>query len=296
MKTTILRSAKSSDSYSTKPFFNKNKKGSFLSNSIKNENPFFTSSKVQAKLKNKNSNLENKEGKETNTMNITQRTPSYPLIQRKFAGTDGKKVDMHEKAGKILITSKNASSDLTELIKLVNESGSKTAVIQVLKASNNLSNIHVKIESKEIDNNLYGLHQAHDNKGKALNWDRKKGDFDGIPEYVGGENGKNVYKEATITIFKGNLKKDGGNESSHKSAGVRLTLEQLIAGTFSHETGHNTDKEFIGDLRKRREGKENEGIDPHKNIKPLDDQVYKEIGEYERSKNDKKEDAKEEVK
>ena len=207
---------------------------------------------------------------------------SRPTIHRKFKGTDGKKVKMTNKAGKIAFTSKNASADLIELIRLVNASGSKTAVGQIMKASNNESMINVRIETKPIANNLYGLHQAHDKSGKALKWDSKKGDFVGVPEYVGGKSGTRVYKEATITIFKGNLEKGGGNASSHKSAGVKLTLEQLIAGTFAHETGHNTDEEFIEDLYKRRSGKKNKGLDAHQNINPLDHKVYGEIGGHER--------------
>jgi len=211
---------------------------------------------------------------------VSTATPS--IIHRKFKGTDGKKVEMTKKAGRIEITSKNAPTDLMELIRLINASGSTTAVGLIMKASNNESMINVRIEDKPVPNNLYGLHQAHDKSGKPLKWDSKKGDFVGVPEYVGGKSGTKVYKEATITIFKGNLEKGGGNASSHKSAGLTLTLEQLVAGTFAHEVGHNVDEEFIEDLRKRREGEKNKGLDAHTNINPIDQKVYGEIGAHER--------------
>lgn len=209
-------------------------------------------------------------------------TATPPTIHRKFKGTDGQKVEMTKKAGRIVITSKNAPFDLKELIRLVNASGSTTAIGLIIKAGNNESMINVRIEEKPVPNKLYGLHQAHDKSGKPLKWDSTKGDFVGVPEYVGGKSGTRGYKEATVTIFKGNLEKGGGNVSSHTSAGLTLTLEQLVAGTFAHEVGHNVDEEFIEDLRKRREGKTNKGLDAHTNISPIDQKVYGEIGAHER--------------
>lgn len=119
---------------------------------------------------------------------------------------------------------------------------------------------------------LLGLHQAHDENGNTLEWDSDKGDFNGTPAYVEGEEG--VYKEATVTIFKGNIEDSGGNGNYF---GFNISIGQEIASTFQHEAHHDTDKEFIQDLRNKREGKPNKGIDPHQNISPQDRKVYIEM-------------------
>ena len=219
-------------------------------------------------------------------------SPNAPAIQREFVGTDKKKVEMEKKDGKIVFKGKNVPADLKALVDTINASGSSTAVDQVLKTSKNKSKIHVKIEDKVIDNNKYGTHKAHDSKGKPLNWDNEKNDFDGKPAYV--EEG--VYKEATIIIYKGNLIAGGGNKEDHEAAGVKLTLEQLIAGVFAHETAHNTDKEFISDLRNRREGKPDKDIDAHDNITPLEQKIYGEIGAHQKEQDKKKKKAEEKKK
>jgi len=56
-----------------------------------------------------------------------------------------------------------------------------------------------------------------------------------------------------------------------------MTLEESVASTFSHELNHNTDLEFIIDLRNRREGKSSQNIDPHQNITPQEEQVWNEL-------------------
>lgn len=197
---------------------------------------------------------------------------------RYFVDDNGKKVNVSLKAGQIVL-GKNASRDLRELVNDVNSSGSKTAIRQIIKVGNNRTKVHVRIETEVQDKpgqlgyGLYGLHQAHDESGKALKWDTKKGDFNGIPAYVKDEKG--VYKEATITVFKGNLEMSGGNGTSYGWVGI--TMAQEIANTFQHETNHDTDKEFIEDLRNRREGKPNKGIGPHDNINDQEQKVYEEM-------------------
>jgi hypothetical protein len=196
---------------------------------------------------------------------------------RYYVGTDGKAVTLTLVDGRIHL-SDNASADLIELINGTNESGSETAIGQIMETSKNKSKIHVKIE-KEVHSRpgqkgykLLGLHQAHDNDGNVLNWNREKKDFDGTPAYVEGEDG--VYSEATITIFKGNIEKTKGNGWYYNAD---VTVSQEMANTFQHESNHNTDKEFIQDLRNRRDGKPNKGIDPHDNILPQEKNVYQEM-------------------
>ena len=123
----------------------------------------------------------------------------------------------------------------------------------------------------------YGVHQAHDAEGNILEWDSGKDDFDGAPAYVEGEEG--VYKEATITIFRGNIQAsctEAGCGNS-KGIGVKLSAEESMAGTFSHESHHNTNKEFIQDLKNRREGKPDKNIGAHDNIRPKKHKVWKEM-------------------
>jgi RHS repeat-associated protein len=200
----------------------------------------------------------------------------------KFVGTDGKKVKLRRRKGQIVIKSKNASADLQKAIRLVNASGSKTAIKTVMKASRNSTKITVKIESRVIANDLYGNHGPADRNGVTLSWNDQTNDFNGRPVYRRGLFGlfrRGVYKAATITIYEGNLREQGGNEDDHETAGRRLTLDELVASTFVHEVGHDTDRKFIRDLRNRRDGRPDKGIGPHDNIDPLDRKVLKEIGQ-----------------
>jgi len=204
-----------------------------------------------------------------------------------YVGTDDKPVKLKRSlwTGKLKIRGNNASDDLKELVSAVNASGSKTAIMQIMNAGRNETKIHVKVEMEvheepgQLGYGLLGLHQAHDENGKALNWDRAKGDFDGTPAYIEGKPG--VYKEATITIFKGNIEERGGNG---QFKGFDVTIQQEIANTFQHESNHDTDKEFIEDLKNKREGKPNEGIDPHKNITPQENKVYQEMHDHNKKK------------
>ena len=196
---------------------------------------------------------------------------------RYFVGTNGKRVRIRRRRDGTLRLGRNASSDLRSLVNSINSSGSKTAVAQILKTGKNKSRVHVKIENEVHDTpgqlgyGLLGAHRAHDADGNVLVWNSEKGDFVGTPAYVEGEDG--VYKEATITIFAANI---GKHESTLKEFFDR-TVEQETARVFQHETHHNTDKEFIQDLKNKREGRENKGIGPHDNVIPQDEKVIQEI-------------------
>jgi RHS repeat-associated protein len=200
---------------------------------------------------------------------------------RYFVGKDGKEVEMSTRKNGTIKVGKNATRDLKQLVRLINSSGSKTAIGQVMKVGQNESRINVKIDKKVQDNGLLGVHQAHDKDGNILKWDNKKNDFNGTPAYVEGKEG--VYKEATITIFAGNIKKDfketGGSNGEYYGFKT-ITEAQEVANTFQHETNHNTDKAFIQDLKNRREGKPNSGMDSHDNVHPQEQKVYQEMESY----------------
>lgn len=200
-----------------------------------------------------------------------------------YVGSDGKEVELLLKNG-IIKLGANATPELKKLVKMVNASGSKTAIGQIVKAGLNETKIHVKIEKEVHDQEgqkgygLLGVHQAHDKDGKELVWNEKKNDFDGVPEYVEGKTG--VYKEATITIFEGNIKKefeDRGAANGQYWGFKTITEIQEMTATFQHETTHDTDTKFIQNLRDRREGKTKVKIDPHENVTPQERDVYQEM-------------------
>ena len=191
---------------------------------------------------------------------------------RYFVGINDKKVSFTLAKDGTIKLGKNASPLLKRLVASINSSGSKTAIAQIMKASQNETKIHTKIVKDKVNNGLLGLHQAHDKEGKPLKWDDKKGDFDGVPAYIEGKEG--VYKEATITVFEGNIEESGGNGSYY---GYDITISQEMANTFQHESNHDTDTEFIQDLKNKREGKTNKGVDSHDNIHPQEQKVYQEM-------------------
>lgn len=191
-----------------------------------------------------------------------------------YIGIDGLKVKISIKNGSLRV-GKNASSDLIYLVNKVNNSGSKEAINEVLKGGKNKTKIHVKVEAdvsiddpNKLGYGLLGLHQAHDKNGNALVWNASKEDWEGTPDYIAGEKG--VYSEATITIFKGNIESVGPNYEG-------ITTDQEIARVFQHEVHHDTDKEFISDLKNRREGKRTKFLDSHDNITPKDRNVVEQM-------------------
>lgn len=204
---------------------------------------------------------------------------------RYYVREDGERVEVSVNDDGQLVLGDNASADLIELVGHVNSSGSSDAINQIFDAGANDTKIHVKIETEVHDQpgqkgfGLLGVHQAHDKDGNILEWDSEKGDFNGVPAYVEGQEG--VYAEATITIFKGNIEDSGGNGQYY---GFDVTTDQEIANTFQHEANHDTDKEFIQNLRDRREGKTTKYVDPHQNIHPQEQRVYRQMQKKNRSK------------
>ncbi len=200
-----------------------------------------------------------------------------------FVGKDGQKVDIQLVGGKIVLGN-NATAQLVELVESVNTTGSETAINDVMEAGLNSSRIHVNIETEEHDQPgqlgylKVGLHQVHDKDGKILTWNSMDDVFEGMPAYVEGEEG--VYKEATITVFKGNIQSGG---RGHNNGFFNRTDVEEMAKVFRHENNHNTDKEAIKDMKGRLEGKHYRPVDTHKNVHPQDDKVNAEM-DFERIK------------
>ena len=199
---------------------------------------------------------------------------------RYYVGTNGKKVRFRMRKDGTIKIGRNASADLRRLVNAANSTGSSKALGHIMDVSRNKTKVHVKVVKEKVDNGLYGLHQAHDADGNALNWNSKKGDFDGTPAYVEGEEG--VYKEATITVFEGNIEEGGGNGKYYGYDDI--STEQEIGHTFGHESNHDSDSEFIQDLRNKRDGKPNKGIDAHDNIDDVG--MYKEIHQNNKKKDE----------
>lgn len=177
---------------------------------------------------------------------------------RYFVGVNGEKVNVtYNKQGHIVL-GKNASADLKRMANLINGAGSKTAMKQFGKLSENGTKINFKIEKEEVNNGLFGLHQAHDKDGKALNWVGKgtTGKFDGTPEYSTGKEGQLEYTEATITLFEGNL--DKGIGSLQQEYGDKnLTKDQGLVTVFTHEGEHDLNQGDMQAIKDRYEGKTN---------------------------------------
>jgi RHS repeat-associated protein len=129
---------------------------------------------------------------------------------RYFVDSKHQKVDVHvNKAGQIEV-GKNASADLKRMANLVNSSGSKFAVEGFNKLGNNETVINFKIETAPIKNDKLGLHQAHDKDG-PVKWEAGTGGtgkFEKMPDYIKGNDGKDKYREASITIYEGNFTPD----------------------------------------------------------------------------------------
>ena len=177
---------------------------------------------------------------------------------RYFVGKKGRTVEASlDKNGRIKL--KNATSDLKRMAKLINKSGSETTRNEFLAVAGNETKTNFRIEKRPVDNDLLGLHQAHDKNGKPLDWQKNTGGtgrFDGEPAYKPDQNGNQVYVEATITIFEGNIKDNLPNiQSFYRDS--QMTSDEAVVGTFTHETDHNTNQEAIDAIRDRQEGRPN---------------------------------------
>ncbi|WP_228452024.1 RHS repeat domain-containing protein [Chryseobacterium sp. G0186] len=174
------------------------------------------------------------------------RGPNY------FVGTDGKKVDANVVNGKIVLGS-NASKDLQRMASMTNDSGSSKAISQFMGVANNETKVNFQIKSGKVNNDLLGLHQAHDASGKALNWNDKTNTWNGKAEYIKDSNGNAVYKEATITIFEGNHTPDQV-DAANITAASNFTKADAMVVTNAHENEHDLNTEDISSIKGRSEG------------------------------------------
>ncbi|MCD9189175.1 MAG: hypothetical protein LUM44_22355 [Pyrinomonadaceae bacterium] len=195
-----------------------------------------------------------------------------------FVGANGKRVGFKiDDKGKIVL-GKNASADLVRMAKLINKAGSEIARAQFAESATNETKNHFKIVKGEKNNDLLGLHQAHDKNGKPLKWEagaEGTGKFDGQPAYIKDKDGNMVYKEVTITVFEGNIKNDIDNIRS-SYGDPKITSDEAMVGTFTHETDHNTNQEAIDAIRDRHEGRPND-LDVEKPAEEIEEQTYDEI-------------------
>ncbi len=204
------------------------------------------------------------------------------LDGRYFVDSKGQKVNISvNKAGQVVV-GKNASADLKRIANLVNQSGSKTAVEMFNKLGNNDTKINFKIETNPKPVPLLGLHQAHDKDGKALKWEANTGGtgkFEGKPEYIKDKNGNTAYKEASITLYEGNMnpvqvRAHGENYGGDGS----ITKDQAMVSIFTHEGYHDTDQKTIDAIKTRQEGGVN-NYDVETAAYKMNTQVLSEINE-----------------
>jgi RHS repeat-associated protein len=202
-----------------------------------------------------------------------------------FVGTNGKRVGFKiTDKGKIVL-GKNASADLVRMARLINKTGSETARTQFADAATNETKNHFKIEDKSQNNKndlgygLLGLHQAHDKNGKPLKWEAGAdgtGKFDGQPAYIKDKDGNMIYKEATITIFAGNIDKAELAEQQRINKDPALTKSEVAVGVFSHEVDHNTNQDAIDAIRDRQQGRPN-NLNVEEPAELVEKQVFEEI-------------------
>ena len=172
-----------------------------------------------------------------------------------FVGTDGKRVEYEIKDGKIVFTSNNPSKDLQRIAELISKSGSQKALSQFAALANNDTMLHFKIETGKMEDGLLGLHQVHDKDGKVLEWDSENGKFKGDPAYIKDKDGNSVYKEATITIYEGNIEESiDFLKNSGRVKDQALTTQEYMVSTFGHEGDHDLNVKAISIIKKRQEG------------------------------------------
>lgn len=160
----------------------------------------------------------------------------------KFKGTDGEEVEIvREKVnGKKMwvIKSNNASADLTKLVGLINNSGSRTASKMLGNLNRHETMINLEIDSKtsrsdkELQPNgttTVGLHEAHDKNG-PVHFNDQTDKFDGKAD-ISSKN-SSAYREATITLYEKKMRELGYSGQA---------LDGYLVGTFGHEARHDLD-------------------------------------------------------
>jgi RHS repeat-associated protein len=166
-----------------------------------------------------------------------------------FKGTDGKKVEIEERDGQLVILSSNASKDLIRLVNLINNSGSSTALSQFNRLNAHKTMINFAFGNLDPQAAKAGYpagarHQPHgtrpDGTKGALTFEN--GQFQGDVDIVKDANGNEVYAEATITIFEGEYKKGRTSQQDVDDA--------MVAG-FGHEAEHDLDLKQVQETKNK---------------------------------------------
>jgi RHS repeat-associated protein len=183
-----------------------------------------------------------------------------------FVGADGKKVSVSVDKKGMLVLGKNATDDLMRIAKLVNESGSKTAIKEMNDNGQSKTKIHVVIDKENTGKDgfsLMGYHQPHDASGKALTYlqnpDRKSGKWDGTVAFIKDDKGKDIFKEATITIFEKSFTPDKVKRNL-EHIGIydnKASKKEYMVAVFTHEQYHDRDEENIKSAKDNQEGRPN---------------------------------------
>ncbi len=190
--------------------------------------------------------MEKKRLADPQAINLYTYTRNNPLKYidpdgEKFKGTDGKEViiKLEKVNGKEVwvIKSSNASGDLRKLVRLINDSGSKTASSQFNRLNNHATMVNIIIDSttsrtpqeRNDRGATTGEHQPHDKNG-PLRFNDETDKFYGKADPSLYDKG--AYREATITLFEKKTRELGFTEQ-----GVR---DHLVA-TFGHEAEHDLD-------------------------------------------------------
>jgi len=154
----------------------------------------------------------------------------------------------------------------------VNNEESMTAFSLFMYAAASKTKTHLKV-SNEIGS-LYGLHQPHDKRGKPLEYP--------IPEkrkkiaFIKDENGNEIYKEATITIYEAKIESHFDAIREIIADDKPVSLEQIYIAYMGHEILHDIDEDGIQLDIDKQKGVENNYNDESK-TKPITEEILKEV-------------------
>jgi hypothetical protein len=93
-----------------------------------------------------------------------------------------------------------------------------------------------------------------------------------------------VYKEATITIFEGNVNSGELETQRRTHADPDLTRDERLVAINAHEDVHNTHQPGIDKIRERHAGKKND-FNPEAASEAVETQVHREIKANRKKKN-----------
>ncbi len=209
---------------------------------------------------------------------------------RQYNGVDGERAVYKKEDGKIQLVSGKPTADLEKLVRMINDSGSKTAMKQFIRLNDNQTKITIRFESERKKTEGGGLHNPQ--AGKRLVDTSNSSDVKNV-EFT--SDGKE-YAAATITLFEGNAKDNSVLRPFQSHFGTELTSDDLLVGAFAHEAEHDLDPKQIQAIRS---GVANNTLNTEDNIfharnpdgsaatespRWYGTETYREILEYRRSK------------